>query len=178
VSQTRPAPVGSRGGDSRPPTTRHEKRQSFARVELFSSIGADGCGTTCWCGADQKVVNFEQILFANGRILFERNPSGCPFPSLRNKTARKDRMRSITKGWKILGTEIGKKKPETLVFEMELGFWAGATVVMKILDEDGASPEVLAGLRAEVRAYQHEMCDLRDALMRNHYSNEQMFGEK
>jgi hypothetical protein len=94
------------------------------------------------------------------------------------KTARKDRMRSITKGWKIFGTEIGKKKPETLVFEMELGFWAGATVVMKILDEDGASPEVLARLCAEVRAYQHEMCDLRDAIMRNHYSNEQMFGEK
>jgi hypothetical protein len=81
-------------------------------------------------------------------------------------------MRSITKGWKIFGTEIRKKKPETLVFEMELGFWAGATVVMKILDEDGASPEVLARLCAEVRAYQHEMCDLRDAIMRNHYSNE------
>jgi hypothetical protein len=42
MSPTRPAPVGSRRGDSRPPTTRHEKRQSFARVELFSSIGATG----------------------------------------------------------------------------------------------------------------------------------------
>jgi hypothetical protein len=104
---------------------------------------------------------------------------GVRFPrSETGKTARKDRMRSITKGWKIFGTEIGKKKPETLVFEMELGFWAGATVVMKILDEDGASPEVLARLCAEVRSYQHEMCDLRDAIMRNHYSNEQMFGEK
>jgi hypothetical protein len=75
-------------------------------------------------------------------------------------------MRSITKGWEIFGTEIGKKKPE-IVFVMELGFWAGATVVMKIL-EDGASPEVLARLRAEVQAKQHEMCDLRDAIMRNH----------
>jgi hypothetical protein len=44
--------------------------------------------------ADQKVVNFEQILFANGRILFDRNPSGCPFPSLRNMSSERKSMAS------------------------------------------------------------------------------------
>src|SRR4029453_13174433 len=57
-------------------------------------------------GDDQKVVNFEQILFANGRMLdlteapaqrgralnltFDRSPSGCPLPSLRNMSSERN----------------------------------------------------------------------------------------
>lgn len=80
----------------------------------------------------------------------------------------------LAEGWRVFQAEVtGKGWPPKVAFMNELAFWGGAMFLMRVLDDEGPTPENLQKLRAELIAHDDYVRDLAVAMAEAQQSEKQ-----